>query len=260
MVAVVAVGLTLAACASAATLDGVRASGSATSSSTSTTAAEPTTLVEATPTTTVPPEPVHKVLLLGDSVMWDAAPTIVDGFRAAGIEVNSQAFPGTSLLGKTDIRATFRQVVAEVQPDVVVAEYSGVYLPPFPTAADGREILLGTPEFWDAWEAAVVDATRALSSSGARVYWVLLPHDETTWEARSTGLNDAYLGAADAAPGVGYIDWRTPISGVFGAPIDEAPIGPGGTLVPVRGPDGRHFSHEASIVLAGVVVDTVLGR
>jgi len=213
-----------------------------------------------TTTTTTPVTPVRTVLVLGDSVMWDAARYATGYFGAAGVQVNSQAFPGTSLLGKTDIRSTFRQVVADVRPDVVVAEYSGVYLPPFPTTPDGREILLATPEFWAAWRDAVVDATADLSSTGAKVYWVLLPHDDITWANGDTRLNDAYQAASAWFRDVRFVDWRMAVSGPYGAPVDVAPIGAFGALAPVRGPDGRHFSPEASRFLAANLVDTVLGR
>ena len=100
---------------------------------------------------------------------------------------------------------------------------------------------------------------RDLSANGARVYWVLLPHNDITWREHDTRMNGAYLAVRPAVPTVGYIDWRhTIISGRNGAPIVDAPIGPGGALEPVRGADGRHFSADASHVLADVMAQTVL--
>jgi len=213
-----------------------------------------------TTSTTAPPAPVHKVLIVGDSVMWEAAPLVVQDFADAHVEAVSRAGAGSSLLGGTDVRHLFPQFITDLRPDVVVALYSGVYLPPVAKTPDGRDIGLATPEFWTAWRAAVVDATATLSSAGAKVYWVLLPHDKNTWRTGELPLNDAYEAAAKTFPDVGFVDWRWRVSGEFGAPIDLAPIGPGGALAPVRGPDGGHFTLEASADLADAIVDTVLHR
>ena len=210
-----------------------------------------------TTSTTLPPptRELNKVLLIGDSEMFDAAPFITEGFKAAGIEVNSQAFPGTSLLGVTDVTKTFPTVISEIHPDAVLLLYSGVYLPPFPKTADGRDILLATPEFWKAWGDSARQATRDLSAEGAAVYWILLPHNHITWEEHDTRLNDTYL----SIPGARFVDWRrTSVSGPKGEPLDMAPIGVDGALAPVRGADGAHFSADASRTLAEVAVETLL--
>jgi hypothetical protein len=199
------------------------------------------------------------VLLLGDSEMFDAAPYATEAFKAAGIEVNSQAFPGTSLLGVSDVTATFPTVLSEQDPDAVILLYTGAYFPPWAKTAGGQDILLATPEFFRAWTAAAAKATRDLSARGARVYWVLLPYNADQWLHHDTRLNDAYLAVRSAVPTVGFIDWRrTIVNGPSGEPLDVAPIGPGGALEPVRGADGRHFSADASHVLADVMAQTVL--
>jgi hypothetical protein len=150
--------------------------------------------------------------------------------------------------------------VLEVQdPDAVILLYTGVYFPPFPKTADGQDILLATPAFWKAWSDAAAQATKVLSARGARVYWVLLPHNDITWREHDTRMNAAYLAVRSAVPTVGYIDWRrTVVSGPHGEPLDVAPIGPGGAVEAVRGADGRHFSADASHVLADVMAKTVL--
>ena len=48
------------------------------------------------------------------------------------------------------------------------------------------------------------------------------------------------------------------MSGPFGAPVEQLPIGVNAALANVRGSDGFHFSEEASDVLAGVTVSTLL--
>jgi hypothetical protein len=258
-IGLLAIALTLVACGSSPTeKDAERAESVARTSSSTTSPSVSTS--ETTPTTAkAPARALHKVLLLGDSEMFDAAPSAIEGFRAAGIDAVSQAFPGTSLLGVSNITPTFPTVVAEQKPDAVVLLYTGVYFPPFAKTFDGRDILLATPEWWAAWHDSAAQATRVLQAAGAEVYWVLLPHNETTWLEHDTRLNDAYLTLASDVPGVRFVDWRkTPVSGPDGRPLDVASIGPDGSLVTVRGADGRHFSVDASRVLAGVMVETVL--
>jgi hypothetical protein len=251
--------LGLAACGSAVADEPAQLAASRTNSSSPSTSTTTATSTTTTSTTVAPPaRALHKVMLLGDSEMFDAAPFITDAFRAAGIEVNSQAFPGTSILGGTSVTKTFSTVVAEQDPDAVILLYSGVYLGPYPKTADGQDVAIESPEFWKEWRASAAQATRDLSVNGARVYWVLLPHNTATWASHNTGLTDAYL-ALQSLPNVGYVDWRrTLVSTPDGAPLAMAPIGPDGALVTVRGEDGRHFDDDASRYLAGVAVSQVL--
>lgn len=259
LVGLVCAALVLAACGSSSQPSAGRQT-TPTTTTTSSTTAESTTTTSTT--STIRPKParaLHKVMLLGDSEMFDAAPYATEAFKAAGIEVNSQAFPGTSLLGRSQVTQTFPTVLGQVDPDAVILLYTGAYFPPWAKTADGQDILLATPEFFQAWTDAATQATRDLSARGARVYWVLLPYNTDQWLNHDTRLNDAYLAVRSAIATVGYIDWRrTIVNGPNGEPLDVAPIGPGGTLEPVRGPDGRHFSADASHVLADVMVKTVL--
>lgn len=222
---------------------------------------DPVTTVTVEPTTTttsVPVVPPRKVLLMGDSVIWDAVARVREGFGAAGIEVVSEAFPGTSLLGGTNVRHTFGDVVAAHDPDVVVLGYTGVYLPPYAVDDLGRPIELSSEAYWTAWTIAAAEATATFGSLGARVYWVLYPHDEITWAAQEMRMNDLYRGLAAWYPGVRFIDWRGVVSGAFGSPVPFLPIGPNGEVAPVRGPDGHHFSPDGTRTLADHLVDTVL--
>jgi hypothetical protein len=227
---------------------------------TTTTTAVATTAVPPGPTTTSPPagRPL-RVLVMGDSPMWDAYPFIEAGFAAAGVEVRGGAFPGTSLLGRTDVRATFPRTVAEHRPDVVVAEYSGVYLPPYARGPDGAELELGSEAWWAAWRAAAVEATRVFSARGARVYWVLMPHTRDSW-ARGLPLrmNELYLSLRAEFPDLRFVDAVTPLSGPGGAYAEALPVGPGGAMVTVRAPDGGHFTEAGSRILARAIVATVL--
>lgn len=247
-VGVIVLAVLLAACS---TGTNVRTAGT-----TAPTTAAPTTTTSTS--TTLPPSSLHKIVIFGDSIMFVTSKFQVQRFQAAGIEAVNQSFPGTSILGHTDVSQTFARVMQEEHPDVVLAEYSGVYLPPYPKTSDGRDIALASPEYWAAWKEAALRATRDLASTGARVYWVLLPHDKRTWASGDTRMNDLYTALSKELPNVGLVDWRWAVSGPYGAPVDQLPIGPNGAMANVRGSDGYHFSLEASDVLAGVTVTSVL--
>lgn len=252
VVGLLATALAAAACAPEGRVSAAEAPASAVTSVIAEPAPSPTT------STTVPVAPLEKVLIMGDSVIWDAVGRVREGFAAAGIEVVSEAFPGTSLLGGTNVGHTFGDVVTAHRPDVVILGYTGVYLPPYAVDGLGRPVELGSEAYWTAWTVAAAEATATFGSLGARVYWVLYPHDEITWAAQEMRMNDLYRGLTAWYPGVRFIDWRGVVAGPFGAPVESLPIGPNGESAPVRGPDGHHFSPDGTRVLADHLVDTVL--
>lgn len=110
-----------------------------------------------------PADPL-RVLLVGDSVMVDAAPGIEAALEATGAaEVTQDAGPGFGLTYTDRWRVEWHGVLARVRPDVVVALLG---------AWDAGNLLERGTE----WYGEVVDdATRVLSSSGARVVWLGWP-------------------------------------------------------------------------------------
>jgi hypothetical protein len=79
----------------------------------------------ASTSSTAPPATVSSVLLLGDSVADDESPGLIAALEAAGLHVHSSTFPGAGLLSpQFDILPTYRQLLADVHPDLVLYQLS----------------------------------------------------------------------------------------------------------------------------------------
>ena len=119
---------------------------------------------------------VHRVALIGDSIMEQASCSIADSLSDVGIETSRHAVSGTGLLtGTVDWLAQTRQIMQTEKPDVVVAIFVGNYWPPPVRDANGAVIGADTPAFFRAWQ----DHARLLSAevhaAHARMYWVSPP-------------------------------------------------------------------------------------
>src|SRR3954447_19980362 len=73
---------------------------------------------------------VHRVALIGDSLMVQASCAIADSLRDLGVETSRHAISGSGLLTGPDWVAATRQILRTERPDVVVAEFAGNYLGP----------------------------------------------------------------------------------------------------------------------------------
>lgn len=183
-----------------------------------------------------------RVLLVGDSVMVDAAPGIEAALEATGAAaVEHGAFPGFGLTHTASWRRDWATTVAEVRPDVVVALLG---------AWDAAEAIERGRE----WYATVVDdATAVLSAGGARVVWLGWPptrppaiagRPEPDYEVidRERALLDATFAAVAARrPGdVAFVSTGPPLTldgGEFSAFLPDAT----GEIVRARKRDNTHF-------------------
>jgi hypothetical protein len=187
-----------------------------------------------------PADPL-RVLLVGDSVMVDAAPGIEAALEGtAAVEVASGALPGFGLTSTGTWRRDWAATVARTRPDVVVA-------------------LLGA---WDAaaalargraWYATVVDdATAVLSAGGARVVWLGWPPtrppavagrpepDYDVIDRERAVLDATFADIAARHPGdVAFVSTGPPLTldGAFSAFLPDA----SGAMVRARKRDNTHF-------------------
>lgn len=75
--------------------------------------------------TTAPLPSVSRVLLLGDSVLYDASPGVVAALESAGLTVQNNSFPGAGLLSdQMDVGPLYRDSLAQFRPDLVVYQFS----------------------------------------------------------------------------------------------------------------------------------------
>src|SRR5689334_11977624 len=89
---------------------------------------------------------VHRVALIGDSMMEQASCSIADSLSKVGIETSRHAVGGTGLLtGLVDWVDATNQILRTEKPDVVVAIFVGNYFPPPVRDANGAVVEVDTP-------------------------------------------------------------------------------------------------------------------
>jgi hypothetical protein len=198
------------------------------------------------------------VVLMGDSLIAEAAPAIstyLDGF---GYSVYSQAaVPGSGLLDtQMNWLAKGRELIAQYDPSVVVVEYVGNYA--YFGGIPGVSVY--TPTFYRDWTNAAQQLENILTSRDATVYWVIGPPvGVTVPEAGIVALDRIYehLHAPNTASGVPpLIDVTPGLTGGTGKFSEYLP-GPGGAPVQVRQPDGVHFTPYGATLLARAIAQAV---
>ena len=153
---------------------------------------------------------VHRVALIGDSIMEDASCAIADSLRDVGIRTSLHAFFGTGLLtGAVDWIATTQKILQTEHPDVVVAIFVGNYLPPTFRDATGAVIADDTPAFFRAWQQHAVLLSAEVRAAHARMYWVspppitggLLSHAGRLFDGYRTIQGDHFLSSGRVLAG-----------------------------------------------------------
>lgn len=136
---------------------------------------------------------VHRVALIGDSIMDQASCAVAGKLADAGIETFRFAAPGTGLInGALDWVMRTRQIVATTHADVVVAIFVGNYPPPPITQANGSIIADDSPEFFALWQQRAAQLSAVVRAGGARMYWVSPPPIGVPVLAHAQRLYDGY--------------------------------------------------------------------
>jgi hypothetical protein len=119
---------------------------------------------------------VHRVALIGDSIMVQASCAVGDSLAGVGIETSRHAVSGSGLLVGMDWLAETRKILHDEHPDAVIAIFVGNFLV-FGSAPDPSTALIkdDTPEFFRAWQARAEALSAAVRAAGARMYWVSPP-------------------------------------------------------------------------------------
>lgn len=185
-----------------------------------------------------------RLVLIGDSLMYQATTAVDEAFAARGWDTIGNAIPGSGLLltapGETvpawEKRAP--QILEEADPDVIVLTFIGVY---FPTEGS-EELALGSPEMREAWTKAFRRLDALLQARGASVWWTLVPPiREEPWREQALLVNEI---ARTEAPGR-VIDAYEEFGG-------DGPWDPTD-----RDPDGTHFDAAGNQRFAELIADTV---
>src|SRR5262249_12984389 len=136
---------------------------------------------------------VHRVALIGDSIMYQPSCTVADNLSDLGIETYRDAVSNTGLLnGTVDWIAKTRTILASQHPDVVVAVFVGNYPPPPVRDARGAVIADDSPAFFAAWQRRAEQLSAEVRASGARMYWVSPPPISLPPLAHAQRLFDGY--------------------------------------------------------------------
>jgi hypothetical protein len=119
---------------------------------------------------------VHRVALIGDSIMEEASCSIAESLSDVGIETSRHAVGGTGLLtGLVDWVTETRTILETEKPDAVVAIFVGNYLGQPARDADGAVIDDGTDAFYRAWQEHAKLLSAEVHAANARMYWVSPP-------------------------------------------------------------------------------------
>jgi hypothetical protein len=118
---------------------------------------------------------VHRVLLIGDSIMDQASCSVAASLAGLGITTTRHAIPGTGLLTGPDWLVMIRPLLAQVRPDAVIAIFVGNYSAGGVRDAHGTPIQRDTPQFRAAWQARAAQLSKVVRGAGADMYWVSPP-------------------------------------------------------------------------------------
>jgi len=136
---------------------------------------------------------VHRVALIGNSIMDQASCIVAGKLADAGIETFRFAEPGTGLInGAVDWVARTRDIVATTHPDAVIAIFVGNYPPPPVKQLDGAVIADDSPQFFALWQQRAAQLSADVRAGGAGMYWVSPPPIGVPVLAHAQRLYDGY--------------------------------------------------------------------
>ncbi len=152
-----------------------------------------------------------RVAIMGDSIASGYTDYLKPVLEAKGYAVAEYAVPKTGLLDYNQCQGQLASsVVTSLDPDIVIIEDVGNY-GYFPCTPS---LIVGSPPFFTAWQAAALATTAALRSNGASVYWVLGPGTPVDhYSVTIPGTNTIYQQIASTTPNVYAIDAWTPFGG-----------------------------------------------
>ncbi|MGZ4680853.1 MAG: DUF459 domain-containing protein [Acidimicrobiales bacterium] len=208
---------------------------------------------------------VQSVVVMGDSMMQDAFPSMQADFASQGVRSFTVGAPAQTIMtGNGHWLVDLKRVVETEDPDVVVLESCCGDQQPF-TLPDGRVVTSDDPVFWLAWDVLSHIATDIAQSRGARVMWVIPPPADgvkSKWygdiKERMVKVADIERKIARERPEVQLVDWSvlSAPDGSYSATMPDRD----GNAITVRAADGVHFSPEGQALQAQTTVDQVLAN
>ena len=159
---------------------------------------------------------VHRVALIGDSIMYQASCSAAESLANVGIQTSRYAVPGSGLLnGSVNWLSQTQQILRSQHPDVVIAIFVGNYpAPPIQTAA-GQPVANDSPAFFDAWQQRAAQLSAEVVATGAQMYWVSPPPIILPPFADAQRLFDGYR----QIPGDHFLNSGTVLAGPNGQDV-----------------------------------------
>ena len=136
---------------------------------------------------------VHRVALIGDSIMVQASCALGESLADIGVTTTRHAVSGSGLLnGIVDWNQEIGKILHDDKPDVVVAIFVGNYLGPPALSPSGTQIAPDSPEFFTAWQQRAIALSMQVHAAGARMYWVSPPPIAMGFLAHAPRLFNGY--------------------------------------------------------------------
>jgi hypothetical protein len=159
---------------------------------------------------------IHRVALIGDSLMDQSSCAVADSLADVGIQTERYAASGSGLLtGQPDWLAAMPHLLAAQHPDVVIAIFVGNYLPPPLHDAKGNVVVDNSPEFFSLWQQRAEKLSNEVRSAGASMYWVSPPPIESPLLNHAQRLFDGYR----SIPGDHTLDVGSVLAGAHGQEV-----------------------------------------
>lgn len=234
----------------------------------------PTTLTPTT-TSTLPPKEITtptpenpaELLILGDSDAGSFGPYLKTLMDQTGIVTTTLDYKVSSGLSRPDFydwSAHMRDVVPQVNPDIVVVTFGGNDAQAI-SNADGSWAIEYVPasgsrdEEWKALYAErVADAMDYLSADNRTLIWVGIPNDDNPDVTARMQIQDEVVRAEAAKrPDVVYIDTWTRFSGRNGGWAEYIIDPRDGVGKDVRADDGFHLNQTGAEILALDIAEAV---
>ncbi len=200
---------------------------------------------------------IHRVALVGDSIMEQASCTVADSLARVGVETQRDAVAGSGLLtGFVDWPNRMQQILQTDHPEVVVAVFVGNYLGTPVRDAEGQLIPDNSPQFFAAWQAQAERLSAEVRAAGAQMYWVSPPpmvraplnHADQLFDGYRTIPGDHTLmsGSALDGPSGGWVLAKTTCGRVevIRNPVDQTHLTDAGARI-----FGEQIAHDLTAQL-----------
>jgi hypothetical protein len=184
---------------------------------------------------------VHRVLLIGDSIMDQASCSIAGSLAGVGITTARHGVFGSGLLsGPVDWRTSLPALLTAERPDAVLAIFVGNLLPPRLPGIDPAATRPDTPAFFAAWQQQAEALSQQVHDHGARMYWVSPPPIATGGLSHAPRLFDGYATIAG--------DHVLDAGGSLAGPNDSETASKHtcGRVRVIRNPDGVHLTDDGA--------------